>query len=71
VECNIVGGRLAESQFQRTIVMDSDLTNADMTDADVKTIDIQDTETKGVELKGTVFADAGEATAADMQMGGM
>lgn len=68
-ECEITGSRLAESKFQRTVIMDSNLTNADLTDADVKTIDIQDTETRGVELKGTVYAE--EEPTTEMQMGGM
>lgn len=68
-ECEITGSRLAESKFQRTVIMDSNLTNADLTDADVKNIDIQDTETQGVELKGTVYAE--EEPATEMQMGGM
>lgn len=68
-ECEITGSRLAESKFQRTVIMDSNLTNADLTDADVKTIDIQDTETQGVELKGTVYIE--EEPATEMQMGGM
>lgn len=70
-ECEITGSRLAESKFQRTVILDSNLTNADLTDADVKTIEIQDTETQGVELKGTVFAEAEEEPTAEMQMGGM
>ena len=68
-ECEITGSRLAESKFQRTVIMDRNLTNADLTDADVKNIDIQDTETQGVELKGTVYAE--EEPATEMQMGGM
>ena len=67
----ITGSRLAESKFQRTVILDSNLTNADLTDADVKTIEIQNTETQGVELKGTVFAEAEEEPTAEMQMGGM
>ena len=51
-ECEITGSRLAESKFQRTVILDSNLTNADLTDADVKTIEIQDYGDAGCGTEG-------------------